>query len=925
MAPLSRISRGSRLTCYRLITLASVVILTISLIDQSLTMEFPPNELVLNITLADDVNITTCQPLRCPSPNYNLCKCDDSCIEYEDCCWHGNGDFFSKSPTTDSIKQDGLKCIATTFQNFQFRLDVEKLILGFYMISECLPGVQNDQLIQKCHDSRDVLSMRLDSWNQYVDHLPVFASGTQKTYKNVHCARCNAVTYSQMRFWQLLVDENCDVTRSPDECDDLAFQAVYSEDTSNLRSCVQVDIDSCPSSANTDQTRTELCESYLAPVEVNGTVYRNPHCLLCNNQSYFEQDEEDYCPDLQASDPAGSSGRLPQSIPFDFSFTEEAHNETTVTFCAIGLTYNESSEVCELSENVTVVTTEHCLEPENYPFLVFLDIQPVDLNASQMFLNFSANSYHPVLTLYFYVMSLHEYPCDLDPDADNTTVLMPCATIAAEMSSIQNNSRITSKVIRDYFWTYGIRVLRLDITAECTAMGTVVSAPSSYTFLNVFNTSDVTLYMFEKTDYAIIHSQNRVYSDVRALVIFQYFSSDNFESFNEESWFNISLHQISREDLLCPFSVFLSEDYSVSTNGSLQSQFFEDEIPVSDYLILSNGQLKVCSRWIIETKPPGYNLFLLVIFIIFTSLSLIGLFLTFVNYCIFKSLRNLPGMITMNFVVALFFAQLVLIPSYVSPANIVLCTLISTVGHFLWLAAFLWMTIIAYDVTRTFGTSSLTRHGTSVKKQLLTYMLIGWLLPAAFVISCLILQKSTNLEGKFSYGEEGSCWLRPSLANFLLFGIPAAFCLCCNFIMYLVTVHGIRKAKQHTKMAKNMSTSNIMKEQLLLFIKISILIGLSWIWAFLSGFFPRVTAFLFIHTFVNPLQGVFVFLVYVCNGRVYSMWKAKSKKTYFTPSDTGKGDTRTMSTTLSDRGVIKAKRGTDSIMLEDKIELTHHS
>ncbi|XP_071823885.1 uncharacterized protein [Apostichopus japonicus] len=903
MAPFSRIAtRGPRLTCYRLITLASVVILTISLIDQSLTMEFPPNKLGSNVT--EDVNINICQPLRCPSSyESNLCKCDDACIEYEDCCWHGKGgDFFSKSSTTDSIKQDGLKCIATTFESIQFRLDVEKIILGFYMISECLPGVQNDQLIQKCHDSRDVLSMRLDSWNQYVDHIPVFASGTQKTYKNVHCARCNAVTYSQMRFWQLLVDGNCDVTQSPDECDNIEFQAVYFEDTSNLRSCVQVEIDSCPSSANTDKTRTELCESYLAPVEVNGTVYKNPHCLLCNNQSYFERDEYEYCLEVDNRPSFGEAGdKLPQTIPFDFSFTREDHNETVVRFCAIGLTYNDTSKVCELSENVTRITPERCLDSRNSSEILFMTIQAVHMNAAQflgkVMKNFSDVFYPRARTAE--VVQLDVYPCIQDRETKNSTVSLSCAIMEIEMTLIENNFAVTSKMFTDYFHAHDIRILELTVTTECTvSLHVIMTASSSYTFLNAFNTSDVTLYMFEKKDYAIIHSQNRVYSDVRALVIFQYFSSDNFESFNEESWFNISLHQISREDLLCPFSVFLSEHYSVSTNGSLHSQFLEDEIPVSDYLILSNGQLKVCSRWIIETKPPGYNLFLLVIFIIFTSLSLIGLFLTFVNYCIFKSLRNLPGMITMNFVVALFFAQLILIPSYVSPANIVLCTLISTVGHFLWLAAFLWMTIIAYDVTRTFGTTSLARHGTSVRKQLLTYMIIGWLLPAVFVSSCLILQKLTNLEGKFSYGEEGSCWLRPSLANFLLFGIPAAFCLCCNFIMYLVTVHGIRKAKQHTKMAKNMSTSNIMKEQLLLFIKISILIGLSWIWAFLNGFFPHVTAFLFIHSFVNPLQGVFVFLVYICNGRVFSMWKAKFKKTYSPTSDNSKRAQGTASTSL---------------------------
>ncbi|XP_076109556.1 uncharacterized protein LOC143078585 [Mytilus galloprovincialis] len=73
--------------------------------------------------------------------------------------------------------------------------------------------------------------------------------------------------------------------------------------------------------------------------------------------------------------------------------------------------------------------------------------------------------------------------------------------------------------------------------------------------------------------------------------------------------------------------------------------------------VLINGK---CIPLLPYTANLNYTLTFGIIMLIFTTLSLLCLFLTFMTYCMFEQLRALPGKNNMCLVVALFFAMAVL-------------------------------------------------------------------------------------------------------------------------------------------------------------------------------------------------------------------------------------------------------------------------
>ena len=92
------------------------------------------------------------------------------------------------------------------------------------------------------------------------------------------------------------------------------------------------------------------------------------------------------------------------------------------------------------------------------------------------------------------------------------------------------------------------------------------------------------------------------------------------------------------------------------------------------------------------------------------SLSLLALLAVLVTYFLFSELRSkLPGKIVINLSIALMLAQLVFLYDMFEDVKGKDCAAIAVLLQFLYLAAFCWMNIMAFDVSRTFAGKSKRR------------------------------------------------------------------------------------------------------------------------------------------------------------------------------------------------------------------------
>ena len=126
-----------------------------------------------------------------------------------------------------------------------------------------------------------------------------------------------------------------------------------------------------------------------------------------------------------------------------------------------------------------------------------------------------------------------------------------------------------------------------------------------------------------------------------------------------------------------------------------------------------------------------------------------------------------------------------------------------------------------------------------------------------------------------SYGFK-QCFISSSIDLLLFFVAPICIILFFNFIFLISSFHSIHVIHKSNKKYLSRDDSNINlvdqnaflenKKRLILFLKLSLLTGMTWIFGILSSFLNNRYSFLwYIFIVFNSFQGLFIFCSYVFN------------------------------------------------------------
>jgi hypothetical protein len=278
--------------------------------------------------------------------------------------------------------------------------------------------------------------------------------------------------------------------------------------------------------------------------------------------------------------------------------------------------------------------------------------------------------------------------------------------------------------------------------------------------------------------------------------------------------------------------------------------------------------------------------------------SIVCLAMNFVIYAILPPLRNTPGKTLMSLVVALFFSQLTFLVGAGRTNDYICCVLAATLIHYFILASFVWMNALSLDLALAFSAANL--HSTDEKakrRRFIGFSLYGWISPLLVVGISLLLDLFGDSAGEFMprYGRH-ICWISNPSAVGLLFILPLAVLLTVNVILYIFTAVNIYKATVAAEMVRKRD-----KRSLLIYIKLSVIMGGTWIFAFVW----IITKSLVVqYTFIilNSLQGAFIFFAFVFRRKVYHMLRR-----YYGPerkrstSSTGKAANYSITTDVNNR------------------------
>ena len=286
---------------------------------------------------------------------------------------------------------------------------------------------------------------------------------------------------------------------------------------------------------------------------------------------------------------------------------------------------------------------------------------------------------------------------------------------------------------------------------------------------------------------------------------------------------------------------------------------------------VSDDKLKIilCVKdWetlILREKPFRLDLFQYahgILSLICTLLSVTFLFFTFCTYLLSRSLRNIPGMNIMNLVFALFWAQLLLQFGLWQTEYPNLCIFLGIANHYFWLASFFSMNVCSYHMFKVFHTLMLISE--SINKRIVIYY-SSYIYGAPFIIiSVFLIVISTTSNFKFSgYGKD-ICFLSNHTFVLVMFVAPALLVILTNIFFFAVAYWHIRSSPR----LGNMSNRN----DFIIYFKLMTITGIAWILLFIDTLNP-LSIFSFIAILASALQGVYIFIAFICNAKVCSLYR----------------------------------------------------
>ena len=285
-----------------------------------------------------------------------------------------------------------------------------------------------------------------------------------------------------------------------------------------------------------------------------------------------------------------------------------------------------------------------------------------------------------------------------------------------------------------------------------------------------------------------------------------------------------------------------------------------------------------------ETETVDFVLSILTLVCI--TISILCLLARIVLQYFIASFKKRPGRIQLQLTIALLFAFVLLILGPFLSEIPETCTTAGILLTYGFLAAFIWMNIIAMDTWLVFRPSAAFSRSDDEENSLLIHIVCGWGIPV-ILVAAPIGMNLAGVDGKFMPEFGGSrCWYTQRYAMLLYFGGPIALSILLNIFLYISTSFNLHKAFRNALVA-----SKVEGYHFGIYVRLFILMGITWTFGFISAFTDEIVID-FIFVILTSLQGLFLFISFVCNKRVLS----KIKKTAKSETSLTLSDRRTKST-----------------------------
>ena len=751
-----------------------------------------------------------------------LCSCDKFCGFYGDCCQ----DIRTYCPKDYLGFQEasGQYPFAGTHDDFQcksFGTSLRNLV-----IHTCPDG-------SEC----EFTSVLNEDVNTFV---PMYGIHRGVHYISGQCAVCNAAR--DVRPWHITL--NCKpiegnitetgVIDSKESLNDVITSGACAIEYSvpdDPRPCYLGDIIStCPSSCE-NRNLVQLCEYGLQSLTTLGwNVYRNVHCAVCNAQTRDTTDSlacgllignlgPQGFPESETADRDFNPGSFSLTLVFDFDPRDGLTiGEHPPPGCRTGEVYVPKEDRCRpiTCPSGFVLDGSDCIpEPSNITAVVT-----------------GTFSVEPTVQM---IDTLYQDQTHLE-------------------TNIKNNA---GKILDAFNVTYNELVLITKFHKKNNSLTTEVTIACNCNFQSL-----------QQEDESVVKKFEHAYSDLVRREVIHYIFGRNLVLTSITFYIDFQLNNVTVLNLTehsdCIWLAYAHNDIQ-SGNGTITVISTGRTYTSGKYEVL-DGTVIVCETDFTITKDlDDTDLALSIITCICVGISIICLIIRIIMQFRITSFKNRPGKLQIQLTLAFLLAFIVLIVGPFLSKIPDACTTAAILMAYGFLAAFIWMNVIAVDTWLVFRPSSAFSHSDEKQQSLTVHCIVGWGIPL-LVVTPSIAMNYVDTEHEYWKPEFGGprCWYTQRYAMLVYFGVPIAVSILVNMCLYIVTCMNLFQAFK--------DATNVIKAEgyhFGIYVRLFILMGITWIFGFISAFTDEIVVD-FIFVILTSLQGLFLFISFVCNKRTMS-------------------------------------------------------
>ncbi|XP_073843050.1 G-protein coupled receptor Mth2-like [Musca autumnalis] len=259
-------------------------------------------------------------------------------------------------------------------------------------------------------------------------------------------------------------------------------------------------------------------------------------------------------------------------------------------------------------------------------------------------------------------------------------------------------------------------------------------------------------------------------------------------------------------------------------------------------------------------------------------LSVLFLIPTIVVHLLLKELREKKIFISYLIALTVGYSTLTLINVSHARFDTIGCSLIGYIGYYFLMAAFLWISVLCFDIWYTFNSNAYNSA-----RRFKIYSLYAWGLSGLMTGVVIWSQLSDYVDEIYKPGIGFEmCWLNTSKwsAVIYLYG-PNTIILIFSLITCIYVMKIMHRCASDRIDEKEKRTQNIFRERIVLLLRLFILMGITWfmdILSFCLRNYPEIDRFFILTDFCNAVQGVLIFILFVMRRKVMLLLKARFQK-----------------------------------------------